>query len=150
MEGLSDPSELVQLLIRAALDGHWPKVVALGLVIAVFLLRKILAPKIPFFGTGPGGAVLNLLTSFSVALATPLLGGVVFTWSLLWVALQASLTAAGGWSLARYLWPLLPEAFRKLFSRGDSTEAIAESKKEGIAAAVVAKSPRPEDIVNGP
>lgn len=142
-------AEFVQMLVNAALSGRWPLVVSLVLVGLVWALRKALAPKIPFFETGGGGAVLNILTSFSVALATALLPGTTFTWSLLWVALQASLVASGGWSLLKYLLPLIP-GLSGLFSRGDAPAAITEAQKLGLAAAATAKAPKAEDLVNGP
>lgn len=142
-----DPASFVQLLVDAALSGRWPLVVALALVALVWALRKFLAPQVPFFGTGGGAAVLNVATSFSFALATPLLAGVTFTWSLLWVALQASLVAAGGWSLLSHLLPLIP-GLGNLFARGDATASIAKAEK--LAAAVAATPPTSDSIANGP
>jgi hypothetical protein len=144
---VESPSDFVQLLVNAALSGRWPLVAALVLVGLVWVGRKLLAPKVPFFATGAGGAVLNLLTSFSVALATALLPGTAFTWSLLWVALQASLVAAGGWSLLKYLLPLVP-GLGSLFARGDAAASIASSEKVGLATEPPAR--KAEDVVNGP
>jgi hypothetical protein len=146
-----DPAGFVQLLVDAALHGRWPVAVALVLVALVWAIRKLVAPKVPFFGTGAGGAVLNIATSFSVALATPLLAGVTFTWALLWVALQASLTAAGGFSLLKYLLPLIP-GVAGIFARGDAAAEEAKAKAAGLAAAnvIVAKQPSSDQIANGP
>ncbi len=144
-----DPSGFVKLLIDAALGGRWPLVVALVLVALVWGLRKFLAPKVPFFATGGGAAVLNIATSFSLALATPLLAGVVFSPALLWVALQASLAAAGGWSLLSHLLPLIP-GMGDLFARGNAAASISEAEKKGLAAAVAATPPTSDKIANGP
>jgi hypothetical protein len=144
-----DPGAFFRLLVDAALAGRWPLVVAIVLVGVVWAFRKLLAPKVPFFGTGAGAAVLNLLTSFSLALVTPLLAGVSFTWAMCWVALQASLVAAGGWSLLTHLLPLIP-GLGNLFARGDAAAITAKAEKAGLAAAVLAKPPNSMDIANGP
>ncbi len=151
MEAISpdSPSAFVQLLVNAAMSGRWPLLVALALVGIVWLLRKLVAPKVPFFATGEGGAVMNLATSFTLALATALLPGAAFTWSLLWVALQASLVASGGWSLLKYLLPLIP-GLSGLMARGDATAIEADAKAAGDVAAKAAAIKTATDIINKP
>lgn len=144
--------QFLKLVLSAAAAGKWSSLAALALVAGVWALRKFVAPKAPFFATGEGGAVLTVLTSFVGALATAVLAGTALTGSLVWGSLQVALLAAGGWSLAKHLLPLLLKvpALAALFARGSAPVAVAEAQKEGLAAAVVAKAPKAEDIANGP
>lgn len=139
-------------VIAAVADGKWPAVAALALVAAVWALRKFIAPSAPFFATGEGGAVLNVLTSFAGAIATALFTGVTFTPALLWTSLQLSLLASGGWSLLKYLLPLLLKIpfLATIFARGSAPAAVSDAEKKGLAAAVVAKPPKSDELANGP
>ena len=155
METLITPDTLdafLRLVLNAATSGKWAQLAALALVAAVWALRKFVAPKAPFFSTGEGGAVLTILTSFVGALATALLGGASFSWPLLWGAVQVAVLAAGGWSLSKHLLPLLLKIpfLAKLFPpKANGPVLVADAAKVGLAAAVVAKSPSPEDIAHG-
>lgn len=144
--------QFLQLVLGAVSAGKWSSVAALALVAAVWAVRKFIAPKAPFFATGEGGAVLTIASSFVGAFATAVLAGTPFTWVLVWSSLQVALLAAGGWSLLKHLLPLLLKipGLGAFFAAGDATASVAKSEKEGLAAAVVAKTPKPEDIANGP
>lgn len=145
--------EFVALVLQAAQGGQWPMVAALALVAVVWAARKWGAPQVPFLGTPEGGAILNIATGFAGAFLTALMGGTPFTWGLLWASLQVSLLAAGGWAMLKSLvWPLLLRVpfIANLFSRGDAAVVVTDAQKAGLAAAVVAKPPKPTDIANGP
>ncbi len=155
MEALITPdnlSEFLQLVVSAVAAGKWASVAALVLVATVWALRKFIAPKVPFFATGEGGAVLTIATSFGGALATALLAGTAVSGGLILSSLQVALLAAGGWSLLKHLLPLLLRVpfLANLFARGDAAVAVTAAQKEGLAAAVAAKTPKAEDVANGP
>lgn len=144
--------KFLSLVLEAAVAGKWSSLAALGLVAAVWALRKFIVPKAPFFATGEGGAVLTILTSFVGAVATAVLAGAAFSGTLVWSSLQVALLAAGGWSLVKHLLPLLLKApfLAKLFARGDAATAVTKAEKEGLAAAAGARTPKSDDIANGP
>lgn len=155
MEGVVTPENLeafFKLVLGAASAGKWAHLAALALVAMVWALRKFVAPRAPFFSTGEGGAVLTVLSSFVGAFATALLAGTAFSWTLVWSSLTVALLAAGGWSLAKHLLPLLLKIpfIAKLFPpKADGAALVSSAQKQGLASAVVAKSPSPEDIANG-
>jgi hypothetical protein len=154
METVVTPENLeafFKLVLTAASAGKWAQLVALALVGLVWLLRKLIVPKVPFFATGEGGALLTVLTSFVGALATAVLApGVTFSWTLVSGAFYAALMAAGGWSLAKHLLPLvmkLPFLAALFPPKGDGPVLVADAEK--LAAAVTAKAPTPEELANG-
>ncbi len=158
MEAIVTPdnlSQFVGMVVDAAKGGQWPMVAALALVAAVWALRKFGAPKVPFFATSQGGAVLNLATGFSGAFLTALVAGSPFSWGLVWSAFNVSLLAAGGWGLASsLLFPLLMKIpfLANIFARGDAAKIEAEAKAAGLAAAnaIAGKPPTSDLIANGP
>lgn len=115
---ITSVEQFAQLVLDAAQSKNWWLLLALALSGAVFLLRKY-GDKIPFyskwlapfFATPTGGAVLTLVSAFVGALATALLGGATMTGALALSALKIALTAAGGWTLLKHLWPLLGQFF---------------------------------------
>jgi hypothetical protein len=70
-----DPYKLIEQLAQAAQASNWLLVVPLGLILLVYVFRKLIAPKVPFFATNRGGAVLSLvvavLTAFLSAVVVP-------------------------------------------------------------------------------
>lgn len=139
MEPTPDNLEVFAGLVTKAIqNGQWAVVVALGIVAAVWAVRKFLGPKYPALATGRGGAILNMAASFGSGLAVAA-AGAPFSWAMV-LSLALSLFTAGGWSLVSSL----------LFGRGDAKAAEAEAEKKGLAAAVDAKSPTAEDVANGP
>ncbi len=156
METVATPDQLdlfFKLVLGAATAGKWAQLAALALVAVVWALRKFIAPKMPFFGTGEGGAVLTVLTSFAGAFATTLLAGAAFSWPLVWSSLQVAFLAAGGWSLAKHLLPLLMKVpfLAALFPpKSNGPGLVAEAQKIGLANAVAAKSPTSDELVNKP
>lgn len=126
------------LVVKAIQNGQWAVVVALAIVAGVWGVRKVLGPKYPVLESGRAGAILNLVGSFGSGLAVAA-AGAPFSWAMV-LSVVLSLMTSGGWSLVRNL----------LFGRGEAPAAITAAQKEGLAAAVVAKTPKAEDIANGP
>lgn len=142
----------LKLVLAAVATGKWASVAALALVAAVWGLRKFVAPKVPFFATGEGAAVLTISASFVGALATALLAGSALSVPLVWSSLQVAVMAAGGWSLAKHLLPLLLKVpfLAALFPpKADGPTLVTGAQKVGLAAAVVAKAPTSDEIANG-
>lgn len=136
-----DPANLevfVGLLAKAFSNGQYALTAVLGLIAAVFGVRKFLGPKYPALQTGRGGAVLTIAASALSGIALKILSGVPFSWAL--VATVAIGSVAAGWfSLSN-----------SLFKRADAPAIIAATEKQALAAAVGAKSPTVQDIANGP
>jgi hypothetical protein len=139
MDALS-PDNL-DAFVKAALDAvnskNYPLLAALGVVLAVWILRKYGGEKFPVLRTDRGGASLALLTSAAGAVVTALLSGTPFTWPLAGKALVTAFLAVGGFSLVKKL------------VTGDADKAKADAKAAGEKAAAVAPVPSPMDIVNG-
>lgn len=91
----------LKLILDAALAGNWAFVGAALLVAAVFLVRKYVAPKVPFLASDLGGGLLVILGSAAGAVAAALQSGGGFTWALAIAALKVSFMAAGGYSLLK-------------------------------------------------
>lgn len=91
-----DVIEIARLALEAARSSNWALVVALALVAAVWAVRKLVAPKVPFFNTDPGAVLLTFVGSGAGALASSLLAGAVFDGELVLTAVKVALIAAGG------------------------------------------------------
>jgi hypothetical protein len=154
-QAVPDPDTNLEVFLKLILDsaagGQWAMLGALLLVGGVFLARKTLAPKVPFLATPEGGSLLNLLGSFGSALVLALTG-TPFSWALVWAVLLSVLSTGGRAFVKNLLWPMLLRipALANLFGRGDAAEATAKAQKAGLAAAVVAKAPKADDVANGP
>jgi hypothetical protein len=94
---------LARLALTAVNDGNWPLVLALALVAAVWLVRKTVAPKVPFLASDVGGGLLALAGGVTGAVASALLGGGVLSAPLLLAGLKVGFMAAGGWSTLKRL-----------------------------------------------
>lgn len=141
-------TEFARVVYEAARDGRWLVVAALGIVALVWATRKFAAPKVPFFATGEGGAILNLVTGFLLAIAGALIGGAPLSGMTLWVALQTSFVAAGGWSLVKNLLPFFGRFIPGL-GAGDAQKSLTLAKSEGEKAAEGTKPRTAADIING-
>jgi hypothetical protein len=140
-----DLQQLAKLAFDAASSGalSWPNLAAVAALVAVVgLLRMVLAPRVPFFGTPEGGILLNVLASGFGAVVTALCGGSPFSWGLLGGALLMSWKAAGGWSLLKNVWPLLLKV--------PFIAALFPPKLEVVPLPAVApvKAPTSDQIVN--
>ena len=65
-----DPFKLLEQIVQAAGAKNWLLLVPLALVLVMFFFRKYIGPKVPFFLTDRGGAVLALITAVLTALIT--------------------------------------------------------------------------------
>lgn len=133
--------QFVNLVFDAIKGGNWWLLVALGLVLVVWLVRKLLGPKVPWLQTQAGGAILNLVISFGGALATVLVTGQPMGWLVALGALKVAFTAAGGWTLVKHLLTLLGGA--------DAAAIKADAEKAGEAAAAKAPVLSITDAVKG-
>jgi hypothetical protein len=92
---------LLRAFVGAIQTGQWPVAVVLGLVVAVYVLKKVGGRWIPWLATSEGGTVLALATATASTLGAAALGGVPITWALAWKAAAAGFAAIGGYVGAR-------------------------------------------------
>lgn len=110
---------LAKQIFDAVMGGHWALVAAAVLMLAVYLLRKFGAGKIPFLATDAGGALTVLATSELGALANALAAGQPLSWGLVWQALSVGFAAAGGWAILKkallpaFDWALIKVGLKK-------------------------------------
>ena len=85
--------------IQAATSGA-PLMLGISVLLVVFVwvLRTLLAPRIAFFATRTGVIVISLLTSLGASVGTNVVAGVPPTWEMLASAVMVSVMASGGWS----------------------------------------------------
>jgi hypothetical protein len=106
MEDVLNPENLeafAKLAFEAAKTGNAWMLVSLGLILAVYLVRKFLGPKVPFLQTQAGGAILNLVMAFAGAIASALIAGQSMNPLLAVAAFKVAFTAAGGFTLVKHL-----------------------------------------------
>lgn len=96
-------SAFAGIAVDAAKQGNSAMLISLAVVVAVWLVRKYLGPKIPFLQTKRGGAILGLLTSLSGGVASTLASGKGWSWDILVSAAKIAFTAAGGWMTMKHL-----------------------------------------------
>lgn len=131
------------LLVKAVETKNVALIAALAAILAVYLLRRFVLGKVPFFQSKAGGAVLTLVVAFLGSLATSLLGGAAFSGALVLGALQVAFTAAGGWTLVKHLLSVIRKEDPALI-KGEAAAAGA------AAAAEVAKNPKSVlELING-
>jgi len=94
-------SELAKPVLDAIMGGQYALAAALGLVLAVALLRRYGVAKYPWLGTSAAGSLLVLLGGFGAALGTSLAAGGALSAALAYSALKVSLFAAGGFSILK-------------------------------------------------
>lgn len=150
-----DPNTNLELFLKVLLDaassGQWAMLGALLLVGGVWLVRFKFSGSIPFLATPEGGTLLNFAGSLGSGLVLALTG-TPFSWALVWSVLLSVLSTSGRAFVKNLLWPLLLRVpfVANLFARGDAATAIATAEKKGLAAAAGARTPKAEDIANGP
>lgn len=139
--------ELARPVFDAVMAGQYPLAAALALVLLVAVARKWLAPRVPFFGSDAGGALLALAGSFGGAVATALLAGATLSWSVAWTALGVAFTAAGGYSLVKRLGGALlariplPNWLKTLLDSALWIFSSPVERAEAAGAAAVAEKP---------
>jgi hypothetical protein len=144
MEAIATPDNLeafLGLVLDAAAKGQWPLVVALLLTAVVFVARVLLSKKYPFFATGTGALVLNVLASAATGLATAFMGAPA-SWAVVWTVLM-SVISSYGWTLVKSLGPLLLKV--------PFIAAMIPTKAETVTLvpAPAVKAPTSDQIVNG-
>lgn len=92
---------LAKQIFDAIMSGQWALVAALALILVVFVLRKFVAPKVPFLASDAGGAILVLATSIFGAFGNALAAGQPLSFALAVKALQIGFAAAGGWAVLK-------------------------------------------------
>ena len=65
-----DPFKLVEQIIAAAQAKNWLLLVPVACLLAVYLVRRFVGPKIPWLNTDRGGALLNLLSAVFAAVVS--------------------------------------------------------------------------------
>ena len=65
-----DPFKLVEQILAAAQAKNWLLLVPVACLLAVFLVRKFVGPKVPWLQTDRGGALLNLLSAVFAAVVS--------------------------------------------------------------------------------
>jgi hypothetical protein len=133
---IPDPSQLeafATFALNAVQSGNYSLVAALGVIAAVYALRRFGGGRIPFLATDRGGALLVIITSVAGALATAFAAGTAVSLPLVISALVVALKAAGGFSLAKKL--LFGD---KSIAQAEDAGAKAAAEVGGKAAAVAA------------
>ena len=97
----ADPMGFFEVLFKKIQGGEWLPVFALTLMVIVLVARKLLAPRLAWFGTKLGGAVLAFSTSLVLAVATSLFAGQGVSLGLISTALGVAWAASGGWELVK-------------------------------------------------
>lgn len=153
MDDLTNPETLQALLalaVEGAKTGNAWLLIALAVVALVFVARKFLGPKIPFFATKAGGALLTLLSSFGGAVTAALASGQKMTPILALGAFKIAFAAAGGWTIVKHLFTLFQgtdpaqiktDAMLKGVEAG--TEAIANGNIQDVKTLVNAPDEKP-------
>lgn len=65
-----DPFKLVEQILAAAQAKNWLLLVPVACLLAVYLVRRFLGPKVPWLQTDRGGALLNLLSAVFAAVVS--------------------------------------------------------------------------------
>lgn len=95
--------DLARPVLDALLDGKPGLAAMLALVVVAAGAQKWLAPRVPFFATSLGAALIVLVGSFGGAAAALLSGGATWSLALVWTALKVAAGAAGIRGLAKPL-----------------------------------------------
>jgi predicted permease len=100
---VTDPAGLVLLLTTAARAGHWMLAGAVGVLLAVWALRKWGARLHPVFAGDRAGVILAALTGAVGVVGAGLAAGLPLTADLLAAGVTAGASASGLWQGARRL-----------------------------------------------
>lgn len=154
MPSLPNPDQLadfLKIVFEAVMAGKWTSVAAFALVLAIWGARKYLVPHVPFLATQAGGALLALGTAVLGGCASALLAGAGVSWPVILAAVTLAVKAAGGWTLASHLLPLLYPLLAKMGMPGllDAHAVKLEAKAAGVEAVKALKVRTVEDVVNG-
>ncbi len=110
-----DVIAVAKQIFDAVVSGQWALVAALALVAVVFVLRKFVSTKVPFFASDAGGVVLAFFGSLGGGLATAFAAGEAFSLQLLLKVAQVAFLAMGGYAaLKKLVAPLVDALLKKL------------------------------------
>jgi hypothetical protein len=140
-----DPAVFMQLVVSAVQSGKWALVAVLGLVGVVWVAKKLLAPRFPFFATKPGEMLLALVGSLMGAVITAAASLSLPTGAALLAALGIWFTTVGGL-------PAFTEAFLPMLMKVPFVAALFPPKMavvEGVKLAPV-KASTSDQVANGP
>lgn len=98
-----DLGELAKPVLDAIMGGQYALGAALGLVLAVALLRRYGSDRWPVLDSSAAGSILVLVGGFGAASATSITAGEALSWALAYSALKVALFAAGGFSILKPL-----------------------------------------------
>lgn len=145
--------DLISLLVDAWRSNNKGFLAAAIVVAAVWAVRKLVAPKVPWLRSDLAGVLLAFVAAGAGAVATSLAGGSPFGWVTLLMALKVAVMAMGSYvTIRKALAPLLadvPWLGRLLDSLfGGAAQAKAEAEQAGKDA-VAAKPPAGTDGITG-
>lgn len=92
------PEQLALMLLEAIGSGNWAMVAVMGVLLAVWLLRKFGAQLVPALGNPKLAPWMALVASIAAAVGTALMAGEVISVALLLKAVVIALAAGGLWS----------------------------------------------------
>lgn len=95
--------DIAKAIYSAFAGGHYMYCAALGMILAVALVKRYLGPKINWLHSDAGGSTLALLGSFATAMASGLASGGPLTWDLVKSAGMVGIGAAGGYAMLKNL-----------------------------------------------
>lgn len=145
-----DLGALLALVADAVKGGDWQGAVLVGVLVLVWVIRKVLVriPKVAaFIATDGGGALLLILAGLPTLLLAAKAGGAALTLSLVGKSLVAVLGAGGTWGVARKLLRLVSPLIAKIPGVGPSlvglVDALSGAKAKAEIAAAVAAAYKP-------
>ena len=98
--------EAAAILMSSGMSGSVK--IAVLLMVAISLVRKVLGPKVAFLRSDLGAVILTVGVGMAAAVANALIAGSVLSWGVLGAAFTLSLQAAGGYTmLKKSLLPVL-------------------------------------------
>jgi hypothetical protein len=99
----SDIGAVVSAVAGAVQSKNWRMLGALVIMLLTYASRKFLAPRVKFFASDRGGAVLALAMGVLASFAHLLAAGGSMGFGVVVDGLVAGFMAAGGWSVAKKL-----------------------------------------------
>ncbi len=93
-----DPAVVVKLVLDALNGKNWALLACGGVLLVVYLTRRLGASRWPWLSSDLGGIVLSFVTAVAFALVSALSLGQPFTLSVLLGAVLAATSASGLWS----------------------------------------------------
>ena len=131
-----DPLKLVEQIVSAAQAKNWLLLVPVVVILAIYLVRKFLGPKIPFLQTDRGGALMALIG----AVATAVIGAAALPGPHTFIAVAVAAVSILLANKSLFLWlnKLLSPTGADAAQQVAATAAVttAQAAQSGPAAAV--------------